>query len=150
MIYDYFEDVKMGNKVVSGGRTITEADVVMFCMVTGNWESVHSDADFQAKHSPFGQRLASGTFMYSLTPGLLPRARAGVVVAGYGVESIKYTSPVFIGDTVHVEMEYVKKEDRGPKGGVVSCQATMKNQRDQVVQISVTKVLVAKKPAAAP
>lgn len=145
MIYDYFENIKVGDKIVSRARTVTETDVVTFMMFTGNWESIHSDAE-HVKKTPYGQRLVQGTLVFALGPGLLPIGMPGGIIAFYGVDKIRFIKPVFIGDTIHVEREIIGKEEKRPDAGVVSCQMTFKNQRDEVVQVNIMKLLVAKRP----
>jgi 3-hydroxybutyryl-CoA dehydratase len=140
MLYDYFEDTEIGNKIVSRGRTITETDVVAFCMFTGNWEDLHADVEY-CKKTRFGQRLVQGTLVFSLGPGLLP-LKPGLVVANYGIDKVRFIQPVFIGDTIHVEREITAKEDKGAMGGVVTFQMTFKNQREEVVQVAVQKLMV--------
>jgi 3-hydroxybutyryl-CoA dehydratase len=143
MLYDLFEDTQIGNKVVSPGRTITETDVVMFMMFTGNWEALHADAEY-SKKSKFGQRLVQGTLVFALGPGLLP-LKHDIVVANYGIDKVRFIKPVFIGDTIHVEREILSKEDKGEMGGVVTFQMTFKNQREEVVQVAVQKLMVGHK-----
>jgi len=143
MIYKYFDEMKIGEKNVSRARTVTEADVVLFCMFTGNWLELHSNAQF-AETTRFGQRLVQGSLVYSLIPGLFSVQPAGRTIAFYGVDKLRFVKPVFIGDTVRVEAEVIDLHDRGESDGIVTQSVTVKNQRDETVQVSVWKHLVAK------
>lgn len=144
MIWDYWDDIEVGKKVISRGRTVTETDVVTFGMITGNWISPHFDVEY-AKTTPYGKRLVQGTLIFSWGPGLLPIGPPGLVVAFFGVDKIRFVKPVFIGDTIYVEHEIIGKEDRKDYAGLVSIRLTFKNQRNEVVQINEERLLVAKK-----
>ncbi|MBC7294452.1 MAG: dehydratase, partial [Thermoleophilia bacterium] len=72
----------------------------------------------------------------------------GTVVAFYGIDKLRFTAPTFIGDTIHVELEVLAKEDRGPDQGVVTFQARVKNQRDETVMVAQKRILMRKTPAA--
>jgi acyl dehydratase len=65
----YLEDFKVGDKAVSPGRTVTEADIVMFAGISGDWNELHTNAEF-VKESPFGQRIAHGMLTLSIASGL--------------------------------------------------------------------------------
>ena len=145
MLYNYFDEIKIGDKVVSRGRTVTEADVVLFCMFTGNWLEIHSNAEF-AKSTRWKKRIVQGTLVFSWIPGLLPVGTAGRIIAFYGVDKIRFIAPVWIGDTVHVEAEVVAKDEKDENSGVVTQSIAVKNQRGETVQVSIFRNLVAKKP----
>ena len=146
MIYEYFEDVKIGDKIVSRGRTITQTDVVLFAMLTGNWEPIHSDAEY-AKHTRYKDILVQAGLLYGIAPALLPLPPEGPIIAFYGLDKMRSLKPVFEGDTIHVEREIVGKEEKRPDAGIVNIQMTIKNQRDETVQVSLMKMLIAKKPS---
>ncbi len=146
MIYEYFEDNKIGDKIISRGRTITQADVVIFCMVTGNWEPIHSDAEY-VKHTVYKQIMVQAGLTYAIGPALLPMPPEGPIIAFYGLDRMRCLKPVFAGDTIHVEREIVAKQEKRADAGIVDLQMTFKNQRDETVQVNLMKMLVAKKPA---
>ena len=96
-----FEDLVVGESFVSRGRTITEADVVFFSALTGDWHPQHADATWSAQ-SPFGERVAHGMLVLAYAVGLVeldPRH----VVALRRVASATFKAPVRIGETIHVE-----------------------------------------------
>lgn len=143
MIYKYFNECEIGEKVISRARTITETDVVMFCYLTGNWLQLHSDSEFMSK-SVYGERLVQGALVYCLIPGLFDISAPGIVVASYGVDKIRYLMPVKIGETIHAESEVIDTEDKGDRGGVVTLKIEVKNAKDEIVQVSFWKMLISK------
>jgi acyl dehydratase len=111
-----FDELEIGQTWVSGGRTMTEADVVNFCMLTGNWLEIHSNAEY-CKDTRFGQRLVQGSLVFSVMAGLTQYSSA-ITVAFYGIDKIRFLTPVFIGDTVRFEVEVIGKQDKDDKYGV--------------------------------
>lgn len=141
----YFEDFKEGMELVTVGRTITEADIVMFAALTGDWNPIHTDAEF-AKTTIFGQRIAHGTLTFSITTGLLMRLGflEETVVAFYGIDKLRFTNPVFIGDTIRARAKVLEKQDKG-QFGVVKIDVTVVKQSGEVVMNCTLKVAVKKK-----
>jgi acyl dehydratase len=70
------------------------------------------------------------------------------IIAFYGMDKVRFTAPTKIGDTIHVELQVMEKQDKGDIGGVISLKQAVKNQRNENVAISTMKVLIAKRPAA--
>lgn len=139
----YFEDFKVGQKIVTRGRTISEADVTMFAALSGDWYGIHVDEEL-AKKTIFGGRIAHGFLVLSIASGFVtPYDMA--VIAFYGMDKVRFTAPVKLGDTIHLVTEVIEIQDKGDLG-VVANQWHIKNQRDEDVAILVTKVAVAKKP----
>lgn len=137
-----FDDIGLGDKATTRARTITETDIVTFAGLSGDWYPLHTDREYAAK-SLFGQRIAHGLLILSVTSGLLimePR----LVVAFYGMDHVRFTSPTFIGDTIHAESEVVGREDRGDRGGLVTFQIETKKSDGETVLASSMKILVAK------
>ena len=145
MIWKYFDELEIGEKFVTRGRTMTETDVINFCMLTGNWLELHSNIEY-AKNTQFGQRLVQGSLAFSIIAGLVPTGTQGRIQAFYGVDRLRFLKPVFIGDTLHAETEITKLEDKDDKSGVTTHQVSLVNQRGETVQASTWKHLVAKKP----
>ncbi len=142
MITKLFDEIEVGERLVSRGRTITETDVVSFCYLTGNWLEIHSNVEL-AGRTEFGQRLVQGSLVFSLIPGLLPSSDDGqYVVAFYGVDRIRFLRPVFIGDTIHVVREVTAKTVKDDSRGVVDLAIQVLNQRDEAVQVSTFRLLV--------
>jgi acyl dehydratase len=139
---NYFEDFHVGDKFVTRGRTVTEADIVNFACLSGDWYALHTDAEY-AKKTPFGERIAHGLLVLAIASGLAPPYDTAVV-AFYGMEKVRFTAPTKIGDTIHAEFEVVEKQDKGELGGVVSWKQTIRNQKGEAVVVLINKGLVAK------
>jgi acyl dehydratase len=146
---NYFEDYTLGEVFVSPGRTITETDIVMFSAFTGDWHPLHTDVEYAAK-MPFKERIAHG--MLSLVVGMALLFRLGPYVilpksfiAFYGMENIRFTAPVKIGDTIHCEMKIKSLTEKDAKRGIVEAENIIKNQRNKDVIVYTTKILVGRK-----
>ena len=143
----YFEDYEVGKEIRSSSRTVTEADIVNFAGITGDWNPLHTDEEF-AKKSAFGRRIAHGTLTFAIMTGLLTRLGMieKTIVAFYGVDKLRFTKPVFIGDTITAIARVVEKEDRGDAGMIVM-EAEVVNQRGEKVLTCVLRFLVKKRSA---
>lgn len=146
---NYFEDYTLGEVFVSPGRTITETDIVLFSAFTGDWHPLHTDVEYAAK-TPFKERIAHG--MLSLVVGMALLFRLGPYVvlpksfiAFYGMENVRFTGPVKIGDTIHCEMTIKSLTEKDAKRGIIEAENVIKNQRDEEVIVYVTKILVGRK-----
>ena len=104
----YFEDFTPDRTFESRGRTITEVDVVLFAGLSGDFIELHTNEEF-AKRSMFGRRIAHGALIFSISTGLVSQANLvnDTVLAFYGVDKLRFTKPVFIGDTVRVHKRVV-------------------------------------------
>lgn len=127
-----YNDVEVGFKTGrSRGRTATETDVVNFMMLTGNWIEIHSNVEF-CKTTPFGQRLVQGSLVLAMSQGLFSMGRA--VAAFYGLDGVRFIKPVFIGDTIYLQCEVIKKREKDERFGLVTWQMNVTNQRGELVQ----------------
>jgi 3-hydroxybutyryl-CoA dehydratase len=142
----YFDEIQVGDRYTSRGRTITEADIVNFSGITGDWYPLHTDIEY-AKNTAFKQRIAHGMLILSIATGLVPLT-PGFLVAFYGMEQVRFTNPTFIGDTIHVEDEVIEKTDKGDKGGVVSFRRVIKKHSGEIVVSLIAKALMSKNKAA--
>ena len=145
----YFEDFQIGQQIVTAGRTITEADIMAFAGLSGDFNQLHTDAEF-AKATPFGQRIAHGLLVTSIASGLAAQTGIleGTTIAFREISEWKFSKPVFIGDTVRVVLEVVDlKPARRLGGGVVSIKVDVRNQRDETVMRGVWAVIMASRPA---
>lgn len=143
MIVKYYDDLEIGEKTVTRTRTITETDIVMFSALSGDWYPLHTDAEYASK-TQFGRRIAHGMLILTVASGLVA-INPGVLVAFYGIERVRFTAPVFIGDTLHVEAEVLEKVDRGPSRGVVAFGQNIINQRGEIVCTAIKKALLNKR-----
>ena len=144
----YFEEFEVGQKMISPGRTVTESDVVGFAGLSGDFNLIHTDAEY-SKNSPFGARVAHGLLGLSIASGLALRTGVleGTVIAFREIVGWKFVKPVFIGDTIHVEMEIIEtKAMRRLGGGKVDLNFDVKNQDGETTMKGVWSVLVMSKP----
>lgn len=125
-----FEALSPGRSFTTRGRTITEADVVGFAAITGDWHPQHSDAAW-ASESTFGERIAHGMLVVSYAVGLLP-IDPDRVVALRRLTDIVFKRPVRIGDTMHVEGQIAAKRPVTDDTGLVTLDIAVKNQRDEL------------------
>ena len=139
----YYDELEVGDSRVFKGVTITDAHILGFAGVTGDHYVLHTDEEY-AKTTPFGQRVAHGLLVLSCGAGLIP-LEPGRVLALIGLDEVRWTAPVFVGDTIHPEMEVLAKRDQGP-GGVVSVQETIKKQTGEVVCRCTLQAIVARRP----
>ncbi len=123
-----FEDLEVGARHVSRGRTISEADVVSFATLTGDFHPQHTDAVWAAQ-SLFGERIAHGMLVLSYAAGLVPLDPERVL-ALRGVRDAVFKRPVHLGDTISVETRIAATE---PKTGVVTVAWLIRNQDNKVV-----------------
>ena len=147
----YFEELNIGDSLTTHRRTITEADIVNFANLSGDHFYAHVDK-IAAKDSIFerGERVAHGYFIISAAAGLFVDPGYGPVLANYGMENLRFTEPVYIGDTIQVKLTVkekvykAKKEDQVPQG-VVYWDVEVTNQDDVVVATYTILTLVRRK-----
>ncbi len=140
----FFDEYEVGQSITSQGRTVTEADVVAFASLSGDWNPLHTDAEFTKTH-PFGQRVAHGLLVLSIASGLAIRLgfMEETVLAFREIGDWKFSLPVFFGDTVRVQAT-VSETKPMPRlgGGLVTLKVQILNQDDKVVQRGNWGVLV--------
>ena len=143
----FFEEIAVGEEYESPARTVTEADIVNFAGVSGDFNVVHTDAELM-KTSIFGERVAHGLLGLSIQAGLLSRAMQPYAMLATAGLRWKFKNPIKIGDTIRVRAKVVGKDD-GPKpdAGIVTLSRTVLNQRDEVVQEGGTDLVVERRPA---
>ena len=144
----YFEDYAEGEEIKTLSRTVTESDIVNFCGFSGDFNPLHTDAEYAAK-GPFKGRIAHGMCGFSIATGLLVRLNIweGTLVAFLGIENWRFTAPIKIGDTVHVVARIEKQETSKPDRGVVNFNVEVINQREEVVMKGKMLTLVQARPA---
>lgn len=144
----YFEDFQVGDRIVSPARTIGLAEISLFAGLSGDYNPIHTDAEFGAA-SQFGERIAHGVLGLSVLTGLM--TRTGVFEAGtialLGIEEWRFKAPIRDGDTVHVviDIEDTKLTSDGERG-VLRRRVSLVNQRDEVCQTGVLPLLMKCRP----
>jgi len=146
----YLEDYQVGETFVSPGRTITETDIVLFSAFTGDWHPLHTNREYAAK-TQFKERIAHGMLGLVVGSALMFRLGPYVVlpksfIAFYGMEHIRFTAPVKIGDTIHCEVKVKSLTVKDEKSGILEDEQVIRNQRDEPVIIFTTKYFVGRRP----
>lgn len=132
-----FDELRIGERLLTARRTITEADIVNFGGLSGDYFYAHMDK-IAAAESLFGERVAHGYFIVSAAAGLFVDAAPGPVIANYGMDNLRFVEPVKIGDTIQVELTCKQKtpkplRDEQRPHGVVVWDIKVKNQRNELV-----------------
>ncbi len=146
----YFEDFQIGDVFESPSRSITEADIVNFAGLSGDYNLIHTDIEF-AKNSIFGERIAHGILGLSIASGLFTRTDVNrrmskTLIALMGIESWNFLAPIKIGDTLHLIIEILdKKETSKPNRGIVRFKRMVSNQHGETVQEGITPMMILKK-----
>jgi acyl dehydratase len=144
----YFEEFEAGQKLVTEGRTISESDIVSFAGLSGDFNTIHTDAVYAAG-TPFGQRVAHGLLSLSIASGLMVRTgmMQGTVLAFREISEWKFGKPVYIGDTIRAEIAITETKPLARLGGgSVTLTVNVKNQKDESTMKGVWVVLVMSKP----
>jgi oxepin-CoA hydrolase / 3-oxo-5,6-dehydrosuberyl-CoA semialdehyde dehydrogenase len=134
----HFEELQIGESLLTHRRTVTEADIVSFGGISGDYFYMHFD-EIAAKQSAFGKRIAHGYFVLSAAAGLFVSPAPGPVLANYGLDTLRFVKPVGIGDTIQARLTCKRKIDRNKKGadgqgqGVVAWDVEVTNQLGEVV-----------------
>ncbi len=141
----FFEDYVEGFTRTTGGRTLTETDIVLHAGQTGDFYPHHMDAEW-CKSQEFKQRIAHGTLIFSVAVGLT----AGEInpeALSYGYDRLRFIKPVFIGDTIHVKVTVKEKRDdpKRPDHGIVVELCEVLNQQEQLVLVCEHLLLVRRK-----
>lgn len=145
MLNKPFEQFTVGETWTSHGRTITESDIVNFSGISGDFFPLHTDSEY-AKKTIFKQRIAHGMLILSIGTGLLELCPE-TVVAFYGIDRLRFIKPVFIGDTIHLELTVTELQDKGNGTGVVTFQQEIKKQTGETAVLAEYKFLLNKKGA---
>jgi acyl dehydratase len=143
----YFEEFVVGDKAKSPTRTITEADIVMFAGLSGDYNEIHTSSEF-SKGNMFGQRIAHGILGLSIASGLAFQMSflLGTVEVFRGIEW-EFTNAIFIGDTIHIEAEVTETKAFPRLGnGKVSFKVNVIKQDGSVAQRGTWTLLVKGKP----
>jgi acyl dehydratase len=148
MVGLYWEDWEIGKEYVSASRTITEADIVHFAGISGDYNPLHIDEEY-CKKTIFGTRIAHGPLVYSIAAGLLFQLHLydDTLIAFLGFDSLKFTKHVIAGDTITVKISVLeKRETSKPDRGVMKRSLKVYNQNNEMVQDAVQAFLLKRKP----
>jgi 3-hydroxybutyryl-CoA dehydratase len=148
--YIYLDDYAVGEKMISPARTVTEADIVNFAGLTGDWHPLHTDVEYAAR-TPFKSRIAHG--MLTLSIGMALPFRLGPYssylpksfIAFYGMEEVRFTAPTRIGDTIYCEVEVIDITYKGKDKGILTIRNQIKNQKGEMLCSFVMKLFCGKR-----
>jgi len=145
----YFDELNVGDALVTARRTVTEADIVNFAGVSGDYFYAHMD-EIAARDSIFERRVAHGYFVLSAAAGLFVDGAPGPVMANYGLESLRFVKPVYPGDTIQATLTVKQKTAKEPREGqvpqgVVAWDVEVKNQNAELVAVYTILTLVKRK-----
>jgi acyl dehydratase len=149
----YFEDFEIGDVYRHWpGKTITEADDHLFCMITMNHHPLHTDAYYAEHATQFGKNVVVGNLVYSLVLGMSVPDVSGLAIANLEVETLQHKMPTFHGDTIYAVTEVLDKVESKskPDRGVVSVETRGFNQRGEEVCYFKRSVMIPKRSAAQP
>ena len=146
----YFDELHVGDTLVTGTRTITLDDVVNFANFSGDRFYAHMDDEAARANGIFEGRVAHGYFIVSAAAGLFVDPAPGPVLANYGLEKLRFTKPVYPGDTIGVRLTVKQKTAKDtPEGGipqgVVEWDVEVRNQHDEAVAVYSILTLVKRK-----
>jgi oxepin-CoA hydrolase/3-oxo-5,6-dehydrosuberyl-CoA semialdehyde dehydrogenase len=141
-----FDELEVGDALVTARRTVTEADLVNFAGISGDFFYAHMD-DIAARDSLFERRVAHGYFVLSAAAGLFVDPAPGPVLANYGLESLRFVKPVYPGDTIQATLTVKQKTAKEKKPeqvaqGVVAWDVEVKNQTGEAVAVYTILTLV--------
>jgi 3-hydroxybutyryl-CoA dehydratase len=144
----YFEEFEPGQRIITAGRTITESDIVAFAGLSGDFNQIHVDAEYSKSALP-GQRIAHGLLVLSIAEGLVVQTglMEGTIIVFREITEWKFIKPVFIGDTIHVEVEIMETRPMSRlSGGLVSIELDVKNQHGDRVMKGTWSALFQSRP----
>lgn len=143
-IKKYFDNFLPGEKRITKGRTITETDIVIHAGQSGDFFPHHMDEEW-CKTQPFGKRIAHGTLVFTIAIGLTADF-VNEASMTYGYERLRFTKPVFIGDTIKVTVTVKDlNEHKKPGFGLVTELVECFNQSNELVMVCDHLLLVSKK-----
>jgi acyl dehydratase len=143
----YFDEIQVGEEYESPGRTVTETDIVLFAGLSGDYNVLHTDAEFM-KQSLFGERIAHGLLGLAIQAGLFTRATPAYATLAFVGLRWKFKSPIKIGDTIRLRAKVIgKRETAKPDRGLITLERQVVNQRDELVQEGETDLMVERRRA---
>lgn len=146
----WYEEFVLGVRYVHRpGRTVTEADNVLFSTLTMNPQALHLDAAYAESSPPFHQRVVNSLFTLSTLVGLsVAQLTQGTIVANLGFTEVKFPKPVFHGDTLYAETVATQKRlsKSVPEQGIVIFAHTARNQHGDIVATAVRQTMIRRQP----
>ncbi len=145
----YWEEWNEGAEFTTAGRTVTEADIVMFAGLSGDYNPLHVNEEY-CKSTDYGGRIAHGPLVYAIAAGLLFQLHLydDTLVAFLGFENLRFQKPVKIGDTIHAKIKVLeRRETSRPERGVMKRLLQVVNQRGEIVQEGIQTFLLKRKPS---
>ncbi|MEQ9425874.1 MAG: phenylacetic acid degradation bifunctional protein PaaZ [Cyclobacteriaceae bacterium] len=144
----HFEDIEVGETVITHKRTITDADIVNFANVS--WDHFYAHTDVTSlEGTTFEQKVAHGYFILSAAAGLFVEAKKGPVLLNYGLEECRFTKPVYAGMTIGVRLTVKEKMDQEKKDdiakGIVKFMVDVYDETDETVAIATILTMVKKR-----
>jgi 3-hydroxybutyryl-CoA dehydratase len=145
----YLEDLVDGQEFESAGRTLTDADIMAFCGVSGDFNQLHTNELWVREHTPFRGRIAHGLLVLSIASGLRCPLLDELEVIAYVDATRRFAAPAYIGDTIHARwrIDGTRASSSRPQMGVVTLGAEVLNQDGVVLQHGTDVILVARRPA---
>ena len=140
----YWEEWNIGAEFVTSARTITETDIINFAGISGDYNPLHIDEEF-CRNTQFGTRIAHGPLVYSIATGLIFQLHLydDTLIAFLGFDSLKFTKPVKIGDTIHARVEVIEKRETSKSDrGIMKRLFQVLNQNNELVQEGVQAFLL--------
>jgi len=139
----YFDDIETGHVVVTARRTMTDADILWFCGLSGDFNPLHTDIEFIREHTPFRDRVAHGHLVLSITGGLRSELDTWRIIAYLDCQR-RFLAPVYSGDTIHAtyRVTEMRPSRSRPGTGVVTFDVETLNQDGEVVQQGTDVLLV--------
>lgn len=147
--YHFYEDYTLGLQMITPARTIGETEVSMFAMLTGDFNRLHTDAEYM-KDSPFGERIAHGLLGLSIVNGLKYRTDLDPdgIIAFLGL-NWNFTAPILFGDTIHAVLTVASlRATKNQERGIITYNVQVINQHDTVVQQGEMTMMVKRRPSA--
>ena len=144
----FYQDFEVGQVFDSPGRTVTETDLSLFCMLSGDWHPLHSDEEY-AKTTQFGRRVVGGVFGVALVTGAM--GRWGIfeasVIAMLSIGDWRFVGPIYVGDTLSVRMTIAgKRLTKSGSVGIIDRNFEIRNQRGEIVQSGRSDALIKLQP----
>lgn len=144
----YFNDLVQGARFTSSGRTVTEADIVAFAGLSGDYNPLHTDEEWVKQNTDYGTRIAHGLLVLSISSGLRTPGLDELVIQGYLNVDRQMVAPTYAGDTLRMTqtVDDLKPSRSKPGMGVATIGVSVEKHDGTVVQRGTDVLLVAGEP----